>query len=236
MDILEAIRMIPRSVISIIVLFFVTKLIGKKQVSELSLFDYVIGISIGNFTAEMVMNIEHQYINGVVAITTFGLISYFVAHITAKSIILRRFLIGVPTIIIDDGKIDYKSLIKSKLDINDLLEQCRNAGYFDISQISYAILEANGKLSILPKIDYQVPNLIDLNIKGEKESLSSNIIIDGKVMYNNLSNSNKNISWLNNELKKKGYSDYKNILLATYTNNKLVVYEKNNLKTHKILE
>ena len=236
MDIKEAINIIPRSIISIIVLFFITKLMGKKQASELSLFDYIIGISIGNFSAEMVMNMDYQFVNGIVAITTFGLVSYTVAHITAKSIILRRFLIGEPTIIINNGKISREALIKSKLDINDLLEQCRNRGYFDVSQISYAVLEVDGKLSILPKIDYQVTKLVDLNIKGEKEALSSNLIIDGKVMNNNLKNSNKTITWLNKELKKKGYSNYKNILLATLTNNNLVIFEKENIKIDNILE
>ena len=235
-DITEAIKMIPRSVISLIVLFFVTKLIGKKQASELSLFDYVIGISIGNFTAEMVMDLENQYINGIIAIISFGIISFFVSHITAKSIVLRRFIIGVPTIIIEDGKILTNGLKKAKIDINDLLEQCRGAGYFDISEISYALMEVNGKISILPKVDYQVPNLIDLNIKKEKEELTANVIIDGKLMIHNLENINKNVEWLNKELMKNGHSNYKNILLATITNNKLTIYEKKNLKSKKILE
>ena len=235
-DFLEAFGMIPRSVISLIVLFFVTKLIGKKQVSELSLFDYVIGISIGNFTAEMVMDVNSQYINGIIAILSFGLVSYFVSHITAKSIVLRRFLIGTPTIIIEDGKISTGGLKKAKIDINDLLEQCRGAGYFDISEVSYAIMEANGKISILPKVDYQVPNLIDLHIKKDKESLSSNVIIDGQILIHHVNNSNKSIEWLNKELKKQGHTNYKNILLATLTNNVLTIYEKDQVKIKKILE
>lgn len=235
-DITEAFNMIPRSIISILVLFLVTKLIGKKQVSQLSLFDYVIGISIGNFTAEMVMDLDNQYINGVVAIITFGVVSYFVSYITAKSIVLRRFIVGIPTIIIDNGKISLNGLKKAKIDINDLLEQCRNQGYFDISEISYAVMEANGKISILPKINYQVPNLEDLNIKKEKEQLTANVIIDGKLMINNLKNINKDIKWLNKELNKNGYNNYNSILLATVTNNKLTIYEKSNIKSKKILE
>lgn len=235
-DFVEAIGIIPRSIFSLVVLFFITKLIGKKQVSELSLFDYVIGISIGNFTAEMVMDVNGQYINGIVAIISFGFVSYLVSHLTAKSIVLRRFLIGTPTMIIENGKILTEGLRKAKIDINDLLEQCRSAGYFDISEISYALMEVNGKLSILPKVDYQVPNLIDLNIKKEKEELTANIIIDGNLMIHNLENINKNVKWLNKELTKQGHNNYKNILLATVTNNQLTIYEKNNQKPKKILE
>lgn len=235
-NIIEALRIIPRGITSLVVLFFITKLMGKKQVSELSLFDYVIGISIGNFTAEMVMNFNNQYINGIIAITTFGIISYLVSVLTLKSMTLRRFIIGVPTVIIEEGKINLNALKKTKLDVNDLLEQCRGEGYFDISEISYAILEVNGKLSILPKSDYQVPNLKDLKIKKNKAYLSVNVIIDGVLMENNLKNTNKNIEWLNKELEKQGHTNYENILLATITNGVLSVFEKNNTEMQKVLE
>lgn len=235
-DFIEAFKIIPRSVVSLILLFLITKLMGKKQVSELSLFDYVIGISIGNYTAEMVMNFDYQYINGIIAILTFGIISYLVSVLTMKNMSLRRFLIGVPTIIIDEGKISLEALKKAKLDINDFLEQCRGEGYFDVSEISSAILEANGKISILPKRDYQVPTLKDLKIKANKEYLSVNIIIDGNLMENNLKNSNKNKAWLDKELEKQGYNGYENILLATITNDSLNIFDKDTRTPKKVLE
>ena len=209
---------------------------GKKQVSELSLFDYVIGISIGNYTAEMVMNFDYQYINGIIAILTFGIISYLASVLTMKNMSLRRFLIGVPTIIIDEGKISLEALKKAKLDINDFLEQCRGEGYFDVSEISSAILEVNGKISILPKRDYQIPTLKDLKIKANKEYLSVNVIIDGNLMENNLKNSNKNKAWLDKELEKQGYNGYENILLATITNDSLNIFDKDTKTPKKVLE
>lgn len=235
-DFIEAFKIIPRSVVSLIILFLITKLMGKKQVSELSLFDYVIGISIGNYTAEMVMNFDYQYINGIIAILTFGIISYLVSVLTMKSMSLRRFLIGVPTIIIDEGKISLEALKKAKLDINDFLEQCRGEGYFDISEISSAILEVNGKISILPKRDYQIPTLKDLKIKANKEYLSVNVIIDGNLMESNLKNSNKNKAWLDKELEKQGYNGYENILLATITNDSLNIFDKDTKTPKKVLE
>ena len=235
-DFIEAFKIIPRSVVSLILLFLITKLMGKKQVSELSLFDYVIGISIGNYTAEMVMNFDYQYINGIIAILTFGIISYLASVLTMKNMSLRRFLIGVPTIIIDEGKISLEALKKAKLDINDFLEQCRGEGYFDVSEISSAILEVNGKISILPKRDYQIPTLKDLKIKANKEYLSVNVIIDGNLMENNLKNSNKNKAWLDKELEKQGYNGYENILLATITNDSLNIFDKDTKTPKKVLE
>ncbi|MDD3392281.1 MAG: DUF421 domain-containing protein [Bacilli bacterium] len=225
---IEVLDVVLRSLLSLVSLFLVTKMLGKKQVSQLSLFDYVIGISIGNFAAETTINLESQYINGIVAVLMFGLVAYLVSIITMKSIILRRYFMGVPTLIIQQGKLLKKNMKKVKIDINDLLEECRSSGYFDLNEIEYAIMEPNGKISILPKWEYKNVTPEMLKIKGEKSSLCANIIIDGKVMTNNLKNMKKDNNWLEKQAFSQGYKDYKNILLATLDlNNQLTIYEKN---------
>lgn len=238
MDISQTLSVIPRSLLSLLVLFFITRLIGRKQVSELSLFDYVIGISIGNFAAETTLNFDGQFINGVVAVITFGVVAYAVSIVTMKSIFLRRLLIGTPIVVIEDGKILEASMRKLRIDINDLLEQIRNGGYFDLSQVAYAIMEANGKLSILPKSEYQPVINKDMNIKTDKACICANVIIDSHIMKKNLKKIGKEKDWLLHELKVKGYQELDNILLATVDNNqKLTVYEKNeNEKRLEILE
>ena len=166
-NIVEILDVILRALISLIALFSVTKLLGKKQVSQLSLFDYVIGISIGNFAAEMTTDLDLPYTHGVVAVLIFGLVAYLVSVFTMKSISLRRFFIGTPTVLIQEGKILMKGLKQVKFDVNDLLEECRGNGYFDISQIEYALMEANGKLSILPKGENLPVTIKDMNIKDK---------------------------------------------------------------------
>mgnify|MGYP002627282464 CR=1 FL=1 len=165
MDIKELITIIIRCIITLSVLFTITKILGKKQVSQLSLFDYVIGISIGNFSAEIIINMQTKFINGILAMIMFGLMAYIVDITTLKSIILRRIFMGVPTTLIQQGKIIEQNLKKVKFDINDLLEECRSKGYFDISEIEYAIMESKGTLSILPKGEYKPINIKDMNIK-----------------------------------------------------------------------
>lgn len=237
MDIKEALSIIPRSTVSLIALFVATKILGKKQVSELSLFDYCIGISIGNFTAEMILVLDNQLINGVVAILTFGILGYLISYLTMKSIKLRRFIFGIPTIIMTDGKLDYNALKRVNIDINDFLEQARNAGHFDINEISYAIMEANGKISFLEKDEYKKPTKKDLKIKKEKEGLAANIIIDGNIMEENIKETDRSYDWFIKELKIKGFPTYENILLATYSNNTLNIYKKNeDIRTSNILE
>ena len=237
MDFSEVGVVIYRGLISLVALFLVTKMLGKKQVSQLSLFDYVIGISIGNFAAEMTVNLDTNEINGIVAVLVFGVVAYIVSIITMKSITLRKFFMGKPTLIIQDGKLLMEGLKKVKFDINDLLEECRGKGYFDISEIAYAIMEINGQLSILPKSEYAQPTLKDLNIKGKKPSLCANVIIDGNIMKNILENMDKDEEWLMHELKIKGIK-LEDVLLATLDENeKFMVYEKNvNAKKYNVLE
>lgn len=234
----QALMIIPRSLFSLIALFLVTKIIGKKQVSELCLFDYVIGISIGNFAAEMTINLNAPYIHGLIAVAVFGISAYFVSLITMKSIKLRRWIIGTPTMIIQNGKILEKNLKKVMIDVNDLLEQCRTASYFDISEIEYAIMEANGKLSILPTSEYKPLTPKDMQIKTSKATLCANVVIDGKVMLQNLENMHKTTEWLKKELKIKGYPQLDEILLATLDGqDKLIVYERNkSVKICNVLE
>lgn len=223
----ELFNVVIRGLLSLITLFLVTKLIGKKQVSQLSLFDYVIGISIGNFATEMTINLESEELYGIIAVLLFGGIAYLVSVGTMKSIKLRRFFMGSPTILIEHGKILQDNFYKVKYDINDMLEQCRVNGYFDISEIDYAIVEANGELSILAKSEYLPVNRNDMKLKVSKNGLCANVIIDGKVMYNNLKKINKDEKWLNKELKLKG-KDISDIILATVDiNDKVVFYERN---------
>ena len=223
----ELFNVVIRGLLSLITLFLVTKLIGKKQVSQLSLFDYVIGISIGNFAAEMTINLESEELYGIIAVLLFGGIAYLVSVGTMKSIKLRRFFMGSPTILIEHGKILQDNFYKVKYDINDMLEQCRVNGYFDISEIDYAIVEANGELSILAKREYLPVNRNDMKLKVSKNGLCANVIIDGKVMYNNLKKINKDEKWLNKELKLKG-KDISDIILATVDiNDKVFFYERN---------
>lgn len=121
-EMMELLDVILRSLVSLVTLFLVTKMIGKKQVSQFSLFDYVIGISIGNFAAELALNLESEYLHGIVAVVIFGIVAYLVNLITMKNLKIRQFFIGKPTLLIKKGKILYKNLQKNRFDINDLLE------------------------------------------------------------------------------------------------------------------
>ena len=230
-------KVVIRCIVAMTTLFFMTKLLGKKQVSELSLFDYVVGISIGNFASEMAINLEAEFFNSMLAIIVFGILAYFISILTIKSLKLRKFFVGTPTVLMENSKLIYKNMKKSMIDVNDLLSQAREMGYFDLSEIEFAILEANGKISFLPKGEYKNITVKDMKLKIEKQGLCANVIIDGNIMDDNLINIGKDTEWLLHELKCKGKKVH-DILLATVDiNDKLTLYERlPYMESNKILE
>ena len=217
-----------RTVLVLIILFFITKMMGKKQISELNFFDYVVGITIGSIAADISLDIEKNMIAGIAALFIYGFISYIISFVSIKSILARRFFIGVPTVLVEKGKIIESGLKKSKIDVNDLLMEARENGYFNLDEIDYALMEVNGNISFLPKEKEKPVTKRDMKIKCSNEGLTVNAIIDSKYMVNNMKAINKDKEWLDHELKVNGYDNYDNILLATIDNNyKVTIYEKN---------
>ena len=217
-----------RTILVLITLFILTKLMGKKQVSQMNIYDYLIGITIGSIGADISLDIEKNLIAGITSLVIFGLSAVLVTYLTLKSITFRRVFTGCPTILINKGKIIENALKKEGIDINDLEEEARQFGYFDLSKINYAVLETSGKISFLAKdIDLPITKK-DMNIKSKESTLCANIIIDGTLLENNLNNMNKDIKWLDKELNKRGYKGYNNILLLTLDDNgKVIIYDKN---------
>ena len=217
-----------RTILVLIILFFITKMMGKKQISELNFFDYVVGITIGSIAADISLDIEKNMIAGIAALFIYGFISYIISFVSIKSILARRFFIGVPTVLVEKGKIIESGLKKSKIDVNDLLMEARENGYFNLDKIDYALMEVNGNISFLPKEKEKPVTKRDMKIKCSNEGLTVNAIIDSKYMVNNMKAINKDKEWLDHELKVNGYDNYDNILLAMINNNyKVTIYEKN---------
>ena len=202
-------------------------MVGKKQISQLNLFDYIVGITIGSIAADISLDLEKDLLAGLVSLFLYGIIAYLISLLTMKSIKARRFFTGVPTVLVENSKIIESGLKKTKIDINELLAEARIAGYFDLDEIEYAIMEVNGNISFLPKDREKPITKKDVNLKSVDTGLTANVIIDGKYMKNNMKAIGKNKKWLDHELKILGYDNYDNILLATVDiNYKILVYRK----------
>lgn len=228
---------VVRSLVSIVVLFLITELMGKKQLGQLNMFDYIIGITIGSLAASLSIDESIDYVYGVVSIIIYGASAAFISFLTTKSIVLRRFFTSRPCVIMNDGKIHYNNLRKSKLDVCDLLQLARQNGYFDLSQIRYCVLEPSGKVSFLPKAKYVPVTPNDMKLKVAENGLCSNLVIDGHLMDDNIKGIGKNNSWVVGRLEKMGYKDISQLLLVICDNKEqFTVYVKDNGTDIKIFD
>ncbi len=233
----DILMMALKGSIAVIYLFLVVKLLGKKQISELNIFDYIIGLSLGNIAAEMTVNKQISILGGIVSMTVYGLFSLTVSYLNEKSMWSRRFITGFPIVIIKDGKISREQLKKCKIDVNDLLQDARENGYFDISEINYAIMEPSGKVSFLPKAKYMPVTPSDMKLKVNEKALTYNLVIDGNIIKDSLKAINHDENWLFTRLKKEGYNDVNDLLLVTIDNKeKLTIYENYEKIDNNILE
>lgn len=226
-----------RTVLVLVILFILTRIMGKKQVSQMNIYDYIIGITMGSIAADISLDIEKSIVAGILSLLIYGLSGALVTYLTLKNIKIRRFINGVPCVLMDNGKIIEANLRKEGIDINDLEEEARQNGYFDLSKVNYAVLEISGKISFLPKAREDMVTKSDMKIKVHDETLSANVIIDGILLEDNLKAMDKDIDWLNKELKNRGYDNYKRILLMTLDgNDKINIFEKNMEMKSKVFE
>ena len=191
-------KIIILSVVAMAVLFLLTKLMGFRQISEMSFFDYVIGITIGSIAAEMSTNLDLEWWKGITAMAVWAIIGVLLSVITQKSIKARRFISGQPIIIMKNGKIIKKNLKKAKLDIDDLTASARANGYFSLTDIDCAIMEITGNISFMPTPLKRQLNPKDFNFAPQKESLSYDVVLDGQFVEKEIEKSNTDKS----ELKK----------------------------------
>ncbi|MGN0576245.1 MAG: DUF421 domain-containing protein, partial [Ruminococcus sp.] len=147
---MEFLKIIITSIGSVAALFFMTKLIGNKQMNQLNLFDYINGITIGSIGAELAITTEKDFWKPLTSLIIYAFATFFINLIASKSIKLRRFLEGKSIILMENSKLFPENFKKSKIDLNEFLTLCRVAGYFDISQIDTAVIEPNGRISFLP--------------------------------------------------------------------------------------
>lgn len=215
---MDIIKVTLTTLLSAVILFITAKLMGHKQISHLDIFDYITAITIGSIGAELATELETP-LRPLVATIVYGLISVALSYITSKFPKLRKHLNGTPTIIMNDGKLYRKNMKKAKLDLSEFMVMCRQQGFFNLNDIKTAIFEYNGKITILPKSNKRPINPDDLNLTPSEESICTEIIMDGKILTENLKRKGLDLNWLQKQLEAQGYKKAKEIFLGVCDNN-----------------
>lgn len=201
------------SVVSFLVLFFLAKIMGHRQIAQMSAFDYIIGITIGSIAAEMATELEEP-LQPLLAMVIYALLSVLLEVLALKHPRLRKFISGTPTIILDNGKLYRKNMKKAHLDLSEFLLRCRQQGYFDLGAIQTAVYEFDGQLSILPVASRRPATPEDLGVAPEKEQIFTEVIMDGRVLSGNLHRMGVNETWLEKQLQAQGFHSAKEVYLG----------------------
>ena len=164
----------------------------------------------------------------------YAILTLFLSLLTSKSIRARRFVEGEPLVLVNNGEMYRDNLRKAKIDVTELLVQCRINGYFDISKIQTAVLEGNGKISFLPKVSDRPATPADMQLSPQQDYMVANVILDGKIMKKNLQHTGNDEKWLRKQIQGQGAKKIEDVLLATCdSSNQVTVFLKNNKKEAK---
>ncbi|WP_461200806.1 DUF421 domain-containing protein [Anoxybacillus sp. TBDG-1] len=202
-----------RSICILIGLFVITKLLGKKQLSKLSFFEYIVGITIGDIAGSMSMDLDIRLTEGITSILIWSLFPVVISIISLRSKKFRDFVEGNSTVFIKNGKILEDNLKKEKYTIDELLEQLRKKDVFRVADVEFATLEANGDLSILLKRDKQPLTIGDVQKYVPEEKEPQTVIMDGEILDEPLATARLNRGWLKKQLDQMGVA-VENVFLA----------------------
>lgn len=201
------------SIVSYLILFGLCKLIGRQQIAQLSMFDYVNSITIGSIAAELATNLE-EWEKPLTALLIYGFITAAISVLSCKSLKVRHFVNGKPLLLYEKGKLYQANLAKAHLDLNSFLEQCRMGGYFDLSQLNMVFAEPSGQFSFLPFSDQRPVTPSDMALKVEPEELWLPLVMDGKLLEQNLTSSGQTRDWLMKQLHSQNIGQLSETLFA----------------------
>jgi uncharacterized membrane protein YcaP (DUF421 family) len=191
-----------RSLGAIVMLFLIARILGKKQISQLTFFEYILGITLGELAGFMSTDIEANYVHGIVALLTWFIFAFILEIVTLKSLTLRHWFEGKGTILIKDGKVLEDNLKKERVTGDELMESLRNKNIFRVSDVEFAVLESNGDVSVLLNKENQPLTPKHLGIKVAPEQEPQTVINDGEIMDEPLATMGLSREWLKTEMAK----------------------------------
>ena len=189
-----------RTTLLYIITMLSMKAMGKRQIGQLQPFEFVVILIISEMATLSLENNGMPLMNSVIPIVTITLLQITIALVNMKSQKFRTIVCGKPTVIIKNGEIMEDEMRQLRLNTNDLLEQMRSKGFFDVAEVEFAIMETNGQLSIMPRADKRPVNPGDLNINVKNEKPAVSLILDGKIHHKHLMEQEKDIKWLMKKL------------------------------------
>jgi uncharacterized membrane protein YcaP (DUF421 family) len=212
----EALVVLARSIIAFVTLFIFARLLGKQQVSQLTFFDYVLGITIGSIAASLSIDLESRAWPHWVGLAVWTLAVLGIQIASTKSTTAAKIFMGEPVVVISKGKLLEEAMGRMRYTTGEILEQLRNQGVFDISTVEYAVMESDGQLSVLLKPEHRPATVQDLGLAPPSGGMSAQLIYDGQVIQENLQAAGVDEAWLAKRLREQGINNASEVFLASY--------------------
>ena len=206
---------IIRSILIYSIVLFIFRLMGKRQLGQMQPFELVLTLIIADLATIPMADVSIPVLHGIIPLLTLVILHFLITLITRFSNLISKVLSGKPVIIVNPNGIDYKAMKKLNLTIDDIFASLREKGFFTIAQIQYAIIETNGKISVLPKSEFAPPTCKDLKIKANESFIPITLICEGKILKDNLSLSNLSEEKVKKIVKEKTSSNIKDVLVLT---------------------
>ena len=206
---------VVRSIVLYLIIVIGIRLLGKHQVSELEPAEFVLALIIADVASVPMQDYGIPLLMGVIPIIVLLCLSMILSVLTLKNLKIRALLAGVPSILIQNGKMDQKELRRTRMTLDEVLEELRLQGYTDLASVRYAVLETNGQLSILPYAQKKPPTAEDMDVPVSDPGLPLVLISDGHLISANLRRRGLDEQWLKKQLKKHGVSGVNEVFLLT---------------------
>ncbi len=203
-----------RAILAYILLLILSLVLGRKALSQMTFFDFIVGITIGTITASIALGTKYTPLGAAVALIIFGLATYIIDIIHIKSFKMRKLVNSEPIVLIKNGKIIEDNLKRVLFSLENLQMQLRKKNIFNIADVEFAVAETDGKLSVLKKSQKQPLTPSDLNLATDYKGLTIDVILDGEIMEENLKAKNLDEDWVTCELNKRGIKDIDDVFYA----------------------
>ena len=199
---------------SLAIMLVYTKLAGYRQISQLTYYDYINTLTLGNLAAQIATSPDEDFFPALIAIVLYGAFAILSSLLARKSRTFRSFISGQPIVLMEKGRLYRDSFTKARINLDDFEASLRAQGYFDLNQVGYAVMEHNGQMSVLPKSCARPVTTGDMSLQVDKEELLADVIMDGKVMTKNLGLTGRDQAYLQGRLQAAGLK-LEDVFLAT---------------------
>lgn len=211
-----------QTLIAFFAILLITRILGRQQVAQLTVYEYINGITFGSIAATVATDLGQSSTGHLVGLFLFGALTLLISYICRKKRTFSKIIEGDPVLVIQDGHILEKNLSKFYYTVDDLTHLLRKKDIFNIMDVKYAILETTGELSVLKVAQKETVKVEDMNLQTTQEELLTDIIVTGVIIYENLKKRNISVKWLTSQLKMMGIRDIKDIYYAALDNDKKI--------------